>query len=60
MIFYQRGGAIQKIIDTKTGVADIRSATIIDFIYAIILLVFKVEQYSHEYHLGILGSAGRS
>ncbi|MGA9697784.1 MAG: hypothetical protein WBQ67_02460, partial [Acinetobacter sp.] len=32
---------IQKIIDTKTGVADIRSATIIDFIYAIILLVFK-------------------
>ena len=41
MIFYQRGGAIQKIIDTKTGVADIRSATIIDFIYAIILLVFK-------------------
>ena len=41
MIFYQRGGAIKKIIDTKTGVADIRSATIIDFIYAIILLVFK-------------------
>ena len=41
MIFYQRGGAIQKIIDTKTGVADIRSATIIDFIYALILLVFK-------------------
>ena len=37
MIFYQRGGAIQKIIDTKTGVADIRSATIIDFMYAIIL-----------------------
>ena len=41
MIFYQRGGAIQKIIDTKTGVVDIRSATIIDFIYALILLVFK-------------------
>ena len=41
MIFYQRVGAIQKIIDTKTGVADIRSATIIDFIYALILLVFK-------------------
>lgn len=33
--------AIQNIIDTKTGVADIRSATIIDFIYATILLVFK-------------------
>src|SRR5690606_21675058 len=41
IILYQRGGAIQKIIDTKTGVTDIRSATIIDFIYAIILLVFK-------------------
>ena len=41
VILYQRGGAIQKIIDTKTGVADIRSATIIDFIYASILLVFK-------------------
>lgn len=41
VILYQRGGAIQKIIDTKTGVADIRSATIIDFIYASILLIFK-------------------
>ncbi|WP_374528311.1 hypothetical protein [Acinetobacter sp.] len=40
-IFYRRGGAIQNIIDTKTGVADIRSATIIDFMYALILLVFK-------------------
>lgn len=40
-IFYRRGGAIQNIIDTKTGVADIRAATIIDFMYAIILLVFK-------------------
>ncbi len=41
IILYQRGGAIQKIIDTKTGVTDIRSATIIDFIYGVILLVFK-------------------
>lgn len=41
IILYRRGGAIQNIIDTKTGVADIRSATIIDFIYATILLVFK-------------------
>jgi hypothetical protein len=40
-ILYQRGGAIQKIVDTKTGITDIRAATIIDFIYAIILLVFK-------------------
>ena len=41
VVFYQRGGAIQNIIDTKTGVQDVRSATIIDFIYALILLVFK-------------------
>ncbi len=34
VIFYQRGGAIQHIINTKTGVEDIRAATIIDFIYA--------------------------
>ncbi|MGE8539741.1 hypothetical protein [Acinetobacter sp. ANC 3813] len=41
VILYQRGGAIQKIVDTKTGVSDIRAATIIDFIYAVILLIFK-------------------
>ena len=41
VVFYKRGGAIQNIIDTKTGVQDIRSATIIDFMYALILLVFK-------------------
>ncbi|NEU36263.1 hypothetical protein GN156_37060, partial [bacterium LRH843] len=36
VILYQRGGAIQKIVDTKTGVTDIRAATIIDFMYALI------------------------
>ncbi len=41
VIFYQRGGGIQKIVTSKTNTQDIRSATIVDFIYAIILLVFK-------------------
>ena len=41
IILYQRGGAIQKIVDTKTDVTDVRAATIVDFIYAIILLIFK-------------------
>ncbi len=41
MIFYRSGGAIQKIVTSKTGTTDIRAATIIDFIYAIILLIFK-------------------
>jgi hypothetical protein len=40
-IFYRRGGAIQKIVTSKTNTLDIRSATFIDFIYGIILLVFK-------------------
>ena len=41
VILYQRGGAIQKIVDTKTDVTDVRAATIVDFIYAMILLIFK-------------------
>ena len=45
MIFRQRGGAIQKIVTSKTNTTDICSATIIDFIYALVLLVFK--EYSN-------------
>lgn len=41
VIIYQRGGKIQRIITTKTNTFDIRSATIIDAIYGIILLIFK-------------------
>ncbi len=40
-LFYQRGGGIQKIVTSKTNTTDIRSATIVDFIYGIILFVFK-------------------
>jgi len=40
-IFYNRGGAIQKIVTSKTNTTDIRSATIIDFIFGLILLFFK-------------------
>ncbi|MEE4361722.1 MAG: hypothetical protein V2I63_09380 [Pseudomonadales bacterium] len=40
-IFYRRGGAIQHIVTSKTNTLDIRSATFIDFIYGVILLVFK-------------------
>lgn len=40
-IFYQAGGAIQKIVTTKTNTGDIRAATLIDFAFALILLVFK-------------------
>ncbi|MEO0585582.1 MAG: hypothetical protein AAF135_25455 [Bacteroidota bacterium] len=40
-IFYQKGGAIQGIVKSKTNTADIRSATFIDFFYGIVLLIFK-------------------
>ncbi len=39
--FANRGGPVQKILKTKTAVTDIRSATIIDFIYASFLFYFK-------------------
>lgn len=40
-IFRTHGGEIQKIILEKSGTRFMRSATIIDFIYALILLYFK-------------------
>lgn len=40
-IFYSKGGKIQRIVLAKTNTTDIRSATIIDFTYAMILLFFK-------------------
>ena len=40
-IFYRRGGEIQHIVTTKINTRDVRSATVIDFIYGSILLFFK-------------------
>jgi len=40
-IFWDKGGKIQKVIYSKTGTRYTRSATIIDFVYAMILLYFK-------------------
>ena len=40
-IFYTFGGVIQKIVLSKTDTTDIRAATIIDFIYGVVLLIFK-------------------
>lgn len=40
-IFATRGGEIQKIVNSKTNISDIRAATLVDFIYGIILFVFK-------------------
>ena len=40
-LFYMKGDKIQNIINEKSEVRDVRSATIIDLVYAIILYVFK-------------------
>ena len=40
-MFYEKGGKIQKIVLEKTGTRYVRSATLIDLIYAFILLFFK-------------------
>ncbi len=41
IIFAGRGGEIQAIVNSKTNTTDIRSATIVDFIYGLILVFFK-------------------
>ena len=43
-LFYTQGGKIQSLVLSKSGTRFVRSATIIDFVYALILLYFK--QYS--------------
>lgn len=40
-IFRNRGGSIQEIVKAKTNTVDLRSATIVDFIYGLVLLYFK-------------------
>jgi hypothetical protein len=40
-LFYNNGGKIQEIVSSKSGTRFSRSATIIDFVYAVILWFFK-------------------
>ncbi|MEM1022289.1 MAG: hypothetical protein AAGD10_19440 [Myxococcota bacterium] len=42
LLFYLRGDRIQTIVSEKSAIYDVRAATVIDFLYALILLVFKV------------------
>ncbi len=37
LLFYMKGDRIQKIVDEKSDVRDVRSATIIDFVYCLLL-----------------------
>ncbi len=40
VLFYLRGDRIQRVVEEKSDVIDIRAATLIDFVYAIILFGF--------------------
>lgn len=42
LIFYLKGDKIQDIINEKTNVADVRAATLVDLVYAVILFYFKL------------------
>jgi len=42
LLFWQGGERIQEVVNEKSAVVDVRPATIIDFVYALILLVFQV------------------
>lgn len=42
VLFYLKGDKIQSIVDEKSGVADIRAATLVDFIYALLIYYLKI------------------
>jgi hypothetical protein len=42
LLFYLKGDRIQQVVTEKTFITDVRSATVVDFVYAFILYYFKV------------------
>ena len=42
LIFFLKGDKIQDIINEKTNVSDVRAATLVDLVYAVILFYFKM------------------
>ncbi len=42
LLFYQRGGNIQKIVNTKTGITDVRAASFVNTFYLLLLFTFTV------------------
>lgn len=41
LLFYLKGDRIQRVVSEKSNVVDVRSATVIDIVYALILFYFK-------------------
>ena len=42
-LFRQKGGKIQAVVTSKSNTLDVRSATFIDLLYGVVLLMFKVD-----------------
>ena len=42
LIFYLKGGKIQEVVQRKSHVINLKQVTIIDFVYGILLFMFKV------------------
>ncbi len=59
LLFYLRGDKIQRIVSEKSQTADVRGATVIDFVYTIIMFVFaewsKIPMSTTWIFLGLLG-----
>lgn len=41
-LFYMKGDRIQSVVNEKTRVTDVRAATLVDLVYAVILFYFKM------------------
>ena len=59
VLFYLRGDKIQNVVTKKSEVKDVRGATVIDFVYALILIFFqnmsKVPMSTTWVFIGLLG-----
>jgi len=59
LLFYTKGGKIQEIVKEKAEITDIRGATLVDFVYALILIFFqslsKVPMSTTWVFIGLLG-----
>ncbi len=59
VLFFLKGDRIQKIVDEKTEITDVRAATLVDLIYALILYYFKevsnIPMSTTWVFLGLLG-----
>ncbi len=42
ILFRSGGERVQQVVDEKSSITDVRAATVVDFVYAIILYIFKV------------------